>query len=330
MSSSRSDQSLIQNLGTPPSGASPEVDIASGLLPKGKDATFDSWFAIGHFEAEGHTISFLVHIMTLNANGVIVAVNGSAGITDETTGWVGATDVAYPAFRAKVAKDRLSLVTPNSSLGGDLHELRARAKWKNASIDVTMRPVGYPLYNKGTGRFDLLGMDVRQYSLPTLQTTGTVTIDGREFTVEGTSWFDRQWQRQGLKLPGKWTWMDLNLDNGWRVSLWDAIATDGTPDGWATVIDESGNHTVTRLTPLIEDATDYWLTPKSGARYPTRWTVRLPDLDAAFEVVPHPREQEVKGVLSRYEGASSVTGSVMGEPVNGYCYVEMVGDWMAT
>jgi hypothetical protein len=57
--------------------------------------------------------------------------------------------------------------------------------------------------------------------------------------------------------------------------------------------------------------------------------VRVPALDMQLDVIAKPREQEVRCLHARYEGASSVSGSVRGEKVGGYCYVEMVGDWKA-
>ena len=104
---------------------------------------------------------------------------------------------------------------------------------------------------------------------------------------------------------------------------------DGKSNAWETVLDESGRHVVADLAPLIGGACDYWLSPQSGARFPTRWQVLVPTLDMQLDVVAIPREQEVRGLHARYEGASSVSGTVRGEKVSGYCYVEMVGDWQA-
>ena len=93
------------------------------------------------------------------------------------------------------------------------------------------------------------------------------------------------------------------------------------------MIDEKGKHIVADLVPLVEDAGDYWLSPLSGSQFSTKWFVQVPSLDIEFEVTSKPREQEDTGLLARYEGSSSVNGTVRGEKVNGYCYVEMVGDW---
>lgn len=320
---------LTENLTTNPVGAVPALDIVAGLAHK-RGYTLNSWFVIGHFESEGHTLNYLVHLFALSIGGITVGVDSAASITDETTGWYGVQHGFHPFFRANVRSDRLLVKTPHSSLSGTLDELHVRAQIKGASIDVTLKAVGHPLYNKGTGRFDMLGMDVFQYSIPTMETTGRLTIDGREFPASGVSWFDRQWQKQPLGPPrGRWTWMDLNLSNGWRISLWDATGVDGKSNAWVTVLDQSGKHVVADLAPLIDDACDYWLSPQSGARFPTRWQVLVPALDMQLAVVARPREQEVRGLHARYEGASSVSGTVGGERVSGYCYVEMVGDWQA-
>ncbi|GGN49337.1 putative secreted hydrolase [Actinoplanes campanulatus] len=319
---------LTANLTTAPPGAVPAVDVVADLACK-PGYTLNSWFAIGHFQAEGHTLNYLVHMMALSIKGIVVGVDAAASVTDETTGWYGAQDTFYPIFRARARSDRLLVETPHCLIAGTLDDLRVQARIKGASVDVTLKAVGHPLYNRGTGRFDMLGMDVYQYSIPAMETTGQLVIDGREFTAAGVSWFDRQWQKQSLGPPsGRWTWMDLNLSNGWRVSLWDAVGPDGGPDAWVTVVDETGAHTVADLVPLVQDAGEYWHS-RDGSRFPTRWRVRVPDLGMELTVQAKPREQAINGLSERYEGASTVHGMVDRKQVDGYCYVEMVGDWKA-
>lgn len=307
----------------------PAVDIHADL-PCKPGYTVNSWFAIGHFQADGHTLDYLVHLMTLSVKGLVVGVDAAASVTDETTGWYGVRHTFTPIFRASARTDRLFVKAGDFLIAGTLDDLRVQARMRDAEIDVTLRNVGHPLYNRDTGRFDMLGMDVFQYSIPTMETTGRLVIEGREFTASGESWFDRQWQNQPLGPPrGRWTWMDLNLSNGWRVSLWDAVGADRRTDSWVTVIDETGAHTVGELVPLGQDAADYWLTAPKGSRFPTRWLVRVPTLGMELTVAATPREQVVRGLSERYEGASVVHGTVRGEPVDGHCYVEMVGDWKA-
>ena len=89
--------------------------------------------------------------------------------------------------------------TPAGNMEGTLDEMRLTAKMEHASIDLTLEAVGYPLYNGGTGKFHMVGMDIYEYSIPTIRTNGTITIDGTAYTIKnGYSWYDRQWQQ---KLP---------------------------------------------------------------------------------------------------------------------------------
>ena len=282
---------------------------------------------ISHFESGGHTLDLLVHLMAFSHRGRLLGVASAVSATDETTGWYGAKETLHPFFRATVRPDRLRVDTPTGSIQGSLDDLRVRAGIRNVEIDVTLRAVGHPLYNRGTGRFDMLGMDVHQYSVPTMETTGRLVVDGREHPASGVSWFDRQWQQQSFGPPtGRWTWMDLNLSNGWRISLWDAVGTDHSRDGWVTVVDENGTHTVAELIPLQEDAHRYWSSPR-GSRFPTCWLVRVPTLETELRVAAVPPEQAIGALHERYEGASTVSGTVRGAAVDGHCYVEMVGDW---
>ena len=77
-------------------------------------------------------------------------------------------------------------------------------------------------------------------------------------------------------------------------------------------------------------ATDEWTSAQSGNRYPTRWAVRIPALNMNLSFVPAPRRQEIVSVLpvlTKYEGASRVSGAYGGKPVKGFGYVELVGAW---
>jgi predicted secreted hydrolase len=122
--------------------------------------------------------------------------------------------------------------------------------------------------------------------------------------------------------------MDLNLDNGDAVSLWSAMDPDtGKQRGWATILHKNGTQTATAIEPSL-GASDEWVSEKSGNRYPTHWTVRIPSLRAVLDVKPSPREQEIIShipAMTKYEGASAVTGTYNGKTVKGYCYVELVG-----
>lgn len=141
---------LTKNLATPPMGAAPALDITADLAHK-RGYTLNSWFVIGHFESEGRTLNYLVHLFALSIGGITVGVDSAASITDETTGWYGVQHGFHPIFRTHVRSDKLLVKTPHSSLSGTLDEMHVRAQIKGASIDVALKAVGHPLYKQGHG-----------------------------------------------------------------------------------------------------------------------------------------------------------------------------------
>lgn len=122
----------------------------------------------------------------------------------------------------------------------------------------------------------------------------------------------------------------MSLDNGDVVSLWSAFDGKlGANRAWATIMHADGAQTVTPINPDL-GATDVWTSPTSGNSYPTRWTVRIPEVNAELDVIPSPREQEIVSKapdLTKYEGASAINGTWGGKPVTGFGYVELVGNW---
>ncbi len=325
-----SQRPLIENLSTNGKGLVPFVKPVEDLYWN-KEFDCNSWFVIGHFEAEGHKLNFLYHLMILPSPEQSYMVNSVFSITDETTGWYYGEDKMYPLSQVEISKTEFSIKAPNGSMSGDLNQMHVQAIMPCGKVDVILNPMGHVIYNGGTGYFPLLDMNVHQYSLPTLQTLGTLTVEDKIYEVNGTSWFDRQWQNQEQEIGGHWSWMDINLDNGNKISLWGMVVdSSGNENAWATVLHPDGSQIVVAVEPLSLGESDYWFSEKSGQTYPTRWTVKIPSLEACLEVIPSPRKQEIVSqfeLLHKYEGASSVKGTYKGEEVTGYCYVELVGPW---
>jgi predicted secreted hydrolase len=70
---------------------------------------------------------------------------------------------------------------------------------------------------------------------------------------------------------------------------------------------------------------DTWTSPNSGAQYPARWTVHIPDADLTLEITPYIADQEMQVSFVYWEGAVQVFGQVGGAPVSGQGYVELTG-----
>jgi predicted secreted hydrolase len=329
-STSSPEAGKIAPLSTP-AGVGPLIDAVKDL-PIKADYDVNSWFVTGHFTAEGHTISCLYHVMVMSTPDGQRVIQSVASVTDETTGWYSAGDIVLPYTGAGETADGIHYKLPNGEMQITPGAIHAKATLKNGSLDLQMTPISATLYNGGTGIFPLLGMTIHEYSVPVMKTTGSITMDGKTYKIDGNGWFDRQWQDNapaGSPEP-TWSWMGLRLDNGDSLSLWSAFDDSiGKDRAWATVLHPDGSQTVAAVEPSL-GAADEWTSEESGNTYPTRWSVSIPALDIQLAVVPAPRRQEIISVvpfLTKYEGASTVSGSYGGKPVQGYGYVELVGAW---
>ncbi len=299
-----------------------------------KDCNSNSWFAICHFESDGHLLNFMYHLMIYPLpTGAVM--NACFSVTDETTGEYYGEDHFYPFEQVQISDDTFVIKVPNGEMIGDLKEMKLKAHMENASVEVIMHPVGEIIYNGGAGLFSVCGIQVHQYSIPKLMTDGTMTINGKTYEIkDGQSWFDRQWQQapRGMSASAgrfRWAWMDINLDSGDYMSLWSTEDMQtGEEHSWATILHADGSQSVATMEPLSKNRRDYWESPVSKQKYPTNWTITLPQFDTCLEVTASPREQEiVSKFINKYEAASKVTGTFNGKKVSGHCYIELVGDY---
>jgi predicted secreted hydrolase len=74
---------------------------------------------------------------------------------------------------------------------------------------------------------------------------------------------------------------------------------------------------------------DYWTSPKTAIRYPSRWTLRIPKKDISMTITPTLPEQEMltkrSAGISYWEGRCLVSGTQYDNKLSGNAYVELVG-----
>ncbi len=82
---------------------------------------------------------------------------------------------------------------------------------------------------------------------------------------------------------------------------------------------------VLTLADVEVDVRDRWQSPKTKARYPSRWHLVIPSEGLDFDIQPYLAEQELDVSVRYWGGAVKVSGTKYGEPVNGSGCVELVG-----
>jgi predicted secreted hydrolase len=235
--------------------------------------------------------------------------------------------------------------------GADLSQTRVwngnwQAQWKDNSqelravadqfsVELSLKSEKAPVIHGQDGvsqKAEGAGRASHYISLTRLDTRGTVTLEGKQFSVEGLSWMDHEFFTHQLE-PGQagWDWFSLQLDDGSEIMLFQIRRTDGLRDRFSagTFIDRSGRTTHLSMNDFSLTPGEIWTSPETGGRYPIHWTIRVPRLGFESQVTTPLPQQELaeknEASPAYWEGAIRVTGMVKSKPVQGVGYLEMTG-----
>jgi predicted secreted hydrolase len=160
-------------------------------------------------------------------------------------------------------------------------------------------------------------------SFPRLAVAGT--LNGA--AVTGTAWMDHEWFSHQLAPEQRgWDWFSVQLDNGTELMLFQLRRMDGTVDPYSsgTYIAKDGRSTHLKRADFQLEPLAWWTSPKTGARYPTHWRIRVPSLGIELECAAAVDAQELAGgdetAPSYWEGAVLYSGTR-----TGVGYLEMTG-----
>lgn len=151
--------------------------------------------------------------------------------------------------------------------------------------------------------------------------------DGVARQVHGEAWFDHEWgsSQLGEGVVG-WDWFCLQLDDGRELMLYALRAEDGTPTPFSsgTLVDADGTATRLALADFQIEPLAAWTSPHSAARYPARWTLRVPGPGLELLVEPLVADCELRTEgstgVTYWEGPVRVSGSTTGRG-----YAELTG-----
>lgn len=165
------------------------------------------------------------------------------------------------------------------------------------------------------------------YSATRIMSSGTIEIKDEKFKVSGFSWLDREWSTSALSEDQEgWDWFSFHLDDGTDFMFYNLRFKNGEKDplskGVYVFKDGSSKKLGADDVEIIVE--DLWESPRGGA-YPSRWTIKIPDLDLVMEVKPFVKNQELDFFIRYYEGAVGIKGSYKGKKIKGRGYIEMTG-----
>ena len=155
-----------------------------------------------------------------------------------------------------------------------------------------------------------------------------LALQGQSWQVSGLSWFDHEWSTSALA-PGAvgWDWVGLHLDDGRDLMLAQIRRADGGLEAASagTLVEPDGTVLALSAQDFQMQPLDYWRSERSGARYPVRWRIQVPELELELTLTAMVEDQENPFNVVYWEGAVRVEGTRRGSPLGGYGYLEMTG-----
>ncbi len=169
------------------------------------------------------------------------------------------------------------------------------------------------------------------YSLTRLKVTGHITFKGSTHEVNGLAWMDHEFGSSILLADQTgWDWFSIQLDDGTELMVFHMRKADGTNERpFGTFISAQGEPVQLSGKQIVIKSSSTWKSPNTGAVYPARWSVEIPDLSLNLVIEPLIPDQELAATRSTgvvyWEGAIAVKGTKEGSSITGKGYVELTG-----
>jgi predicted secreted hydrolase len=151
-----------------------------------------------------------------------------------------------------------------------------------------------------------------------LRTVGEVTLDGEPVSVSGQSGFDHEWSTSALGPQAVgWDGFSLQLADERELMLFQIRNALGSldPVSGGTLIEADGRGRALRRDQMELKVETWWRSPSTGARYPARWHVSMPEDSIELSVEPLLADQEMQVSFPYWEGAVRVSGTSRGVPI---------------
>jgi predicted secreted hydrolase len=213
-------------------------------------------------------------------------------------------------------------------------EIRLRAKQNSEAISLILKPVK-PAVLHGDSGFSQKGYSADQasyyYSFTNLETSGTLTFDGKDYAVVGKSWMDHEFGSSILEADQiGWDWFSLQLDDGAELMLFHLRRKDGSLEKpFGTYIRPDGSTMKLRGDQILITSRETWKSPHTKSEYPSRWNIEIPEIKLNLDVQSKVKDQELASGSSTgvvyWEGTVRAMGTIDNVRILGNGYVELTG-----
>jgi predicted secreted hydrolase len=218
-------------------------------------------------------------------------------------------------------------------IGGDRHHLSAATPEFSLSLTLISDKPPVP---HGTDGYSRKGSAPHRascyYSLTRMAARGHIRIGDTSEAVSGWSWMDHEYSTAPLE-PGLqgWDWFSIQLSDATELMVYLLRKPDGSthPASSGTFVGPGGAAKPLMLSDIRLAVLDTWKSPKTGARYPSGWRLRVPKEGIDLTIRPRLADQEMTTPettgVTYWEGSVAVEGVSGAVPVVGAGYVELTG-----
>ncbi len=212
----------------------------------------------------------------------------------------------------------------------DLPLIKIKAKTDKAEIDFILESLK-PVVLQGDEGLSRKGSQPGNasyyYSYTNLKTEGKIFLEGKEFSVSGKTWMDREWSTSALSEDQiGWDWFALHMDDSTELMYYQMRKKDGNPDAFSkgVIVNKKGDAEHIKKEDVELNATDNWKST-SGEIYPSGWSLRIPSKNIDLKITPAIRDQLLNVSIKYWEGSVLIEGVKGKSDIKGRGYVEMTG-----
>lgn len=214
---------------------------------------------------------------------------------------------------------------------------RARIGGRELELALDLTPAGAPLL-QGESGFSQKGPRPEQaswyYSRPQLSVTGSIAVTrpgpdagGRaeRIAVTGRAWLDHEWSSTLLdERASGWDWIGINLDDGGSLMAFRIRTREGGVL-WSHAVqrDEEGRVVAADAGAHWQEQRA-WTSPRSQARYPVAFALRLGSKDYVLKPLMDDQEIDARASTGGYYWEGAVT-LLSGARALGRGYLELTG-----
>ena len=187
-----------------------------------------------------------------------------------------------------------------------------------------------PVLLQGDGGFSRKGPHPSQasyyYSLPHMDASGTVVLEGRRLQVTGTAWLDHEWSSEMLAEEAVgWDWAGVNLHDGSALMFFRLRDKAGNTY-WAggSHRDAAGRTKILHRDGAAFTPTRRWRSPRTGAHYPVAMRVRAGEFELDLEPLMDDQELDARASTGTVYWEGAVRAKRNGLEI-GLGYLELTG-----